>query len=365
MTAISPTLRALHWFWILAIWLVLGLIDATQTVFSMRSEGMHHAWGHLFLKLLFAYLPWALATPVVLRLSRKYPPPQFRPFFTWPVHMGACLIIALVYSAWNAGLDWVLNPWNPSSPPDPFLSLWFDDFYNSILAAIVLYTSIVAIGHVIESRQRIARHQTESARLSEQLTKAQLNALRHQIEPHFLFNTLNAVAGLVRERRNDAAVNMIAALSDFLRRLLQDPNKQEVTLEQELDFAQRYLDIEKIRFADRLRVSVDVPKELLPARIPGLILQPMVENAVKHGISKRAQGGLLQIAARRSDRFLTVSVGNDGPQLPADWQENQPGIGISNTRSRLRTIYGDQFQFNISNRQQGGVEASLSVPLKV
>jgi LytS/YehU family sensor histidine kinase len=137
----------------------------------------------------------------------------------------------------------------------------------------------------------------ETARLNEQLAKAQLSALRQQIEPHFLFNTLNTIAGLVREGKNDGAVDMIAGLSDLLRRTLRTPDQQQMGLGEELEVVQKYLDIEKARFAERLQVELDVPKELLRARVPSLILQPIVENAVKHGIAKRITA---HIAACRS-----------------------------------------------------------------
>jgi LytS/YehU family sensor histidine kinase len=204
--------------------------------------------------------------------------------------------------------------------------------------------------------------QTESARLNAQLSKAQLNALRRQIEPHFLFNTLNAIAGLVRQNKNDAAVNMIVGLSDFLRRVLEDSNRQQVPLGEEMEFLEKYLDIQKARFAERLQLSVEVPRELFGAQVPSLILQPMVENAVKHGIARRAQGGAIRITAFRSNGSLTLRVYNDGPALPADLEKIHSGIGIANVRTRLQSLYGDAFEFSMRNQDPGGVEVSVSVP---
>jgi LytS/YehU family sensor histidine kinase len=214
----------------------------------------------------------------------------------------------------------------------------------------------------MESRDRLAFQQTESARLNEQLSKAQLDALRRQIEPHFLFNTLNAISGLVREKRNDAAVSMIAGLSDCLRRVMEDSQRQLVQLGEELEFVQKYLDIQQVRFAERLQLTVDVPRELLPAQVPTLILQPMVENAVKHGIAKRVQGGAIRIAGFRSNGMLTLSVYNDGPSLPGGWDKANAGIGISNVRARLRGLYGNRFEFSMKNQGAGGVEVSVSMP---
>jgi LytS/YehU family sensor histidine kinase len=220
------------------------------------------------------------------------------------------------------------------------------------------------VGYMLDSRERLALQQTEAARLNAELSKAQLNALRRQIEPHFLFNTLNAIAGLVRERKNDVAVVMIAGLSDFLRRVVEDSNRQQVPLGEELEFAQKYLDIQKMRFAERLQVTIDVSTELFPAQVPSLILQPMVENAVKHGIAKRVQGGTIRIAALRSNGRLTLSVYNDGPSLPAEWEKTRSGVGISNVRTRLQSLYAGEFELSIKNQDPGGVEVSVSVPFK-
>lgn len=362
MDAHSAGSESPRWFRIAAIWLGVGLFDATQTVFVMRAEGMHHRWAQLFTTLLLSWLPWALATPLVLRLGRRYPAAQWKRLSTGGAHLAACAGIGLVSAAWIAAMEDFGNPWALVPGPDPFAQLWLHKFYNGLLGYLILYGAILVVGHMLDSQERLAQQRTETARLNEQLSKAQLNALRRQIEPHFLFNTLNAVAGLVREKRNAAAVDMIAGLSDFLRRVVEDSDRQQVPLAEELEFAQKYLDIQKVRFADRLQVSVDVPPELFPAQVPSLILQPMVENAVKHGIAKRIQGGAIRIAAFCSNGMLTLRVYNDGPSLPADWEATCSGIGISNARTRLQTLYGDRFELNLRNQSPGGVEVSVSVP---
>jgi two-component system, LytTR family, sensor kinase len=353
-----------QWLWIASLWLAFGLVDATQTVFVMRSEGMHHAWGILFLTSVLAWVVWALATPLIMQLSRRFPPVRPGSIVTWLTHLAACAAIGLTFAAWTSALDFLLNPYTYASRSHNFAHLWFNTFLNGILSSLLLYSVVLAVNYVLESRARLAYQQTETARLNEQLSKAQLDALRRQIEPHFLFNTLNAVTGLVREGRNETAVSMIAELSDFMRRVLSDSNRQEVPLGEEMEFAQRYLDIQKVRFAERLQLSVDVPSELRLAQVPALILQPIVENAVKHGIAKRAQGGKIHIAAFRSNGALTMSVYNDGPSLAASSDTLQPGIGIANMRTRLQSLYGDGFALRLENRELGGVEVSISVPFK-
>ena len=352
-----------RWLWSTVIWFAVGLFDATQTVFVMRSEGMHHAWGRLFFTSIVEWLPWAIATPLVLEFARRYPPIRLKPITTWLRHLGACLTIDLAFSLWSAALEKLLNPFAEPHRSATFQKIVAEKFYSGLLASFILYSAIVLVRHVLDSRARLAMQQAETARLNEQLVKAQLSALRRQIEPHFLFNTLNSIAGLVREKRNDAAVRMIVELSDFMRRLLDDSSRQEVPLAEELEFTQKYLEIQKVRLVERLQCSVNVPSELLTAQVPLLILQPMVENAIKHGIAKRDQGGAVRILASRSNGMLTLSVYNDGPGLSAAAEKLHSGIGISNMRTRLQSLYGDAFELNMHN-QDRGVEVSVSMPFR-
>jgi two-component sensor histidine kinase len=363
MSASSSESKPAHWLWIALIWLGIALFSAVQDVLVMRAEGRHHSWVRLFVMFLLGWLVWALATPLVLRLGRQYPPVRFRPISTWLIHVASCAIIGLVSAAWEAMLEELLNPMLKSPPPGPFRHLWLDTLYNEVLLYLSLYAALLAISYILESKERLIRQQIETARLNEQFSKAQLDALRRQIEPHFLFNALHAIAGLVREKRNDAAVTMIAGLSEFLRKVVDTSDRHEVPLGEEVQFLQKYLEIQKVRFAERLQLSLDVPEELLAAQVPSLILQPVVENSIKHGISKQVHGGWIRVTAFRSDSRLTLRVYNDGPGLPTDWKTTQSGIGIANLRSRLRTMYGDAFDVSLRNHA-AGVEVLISVPFR-
>jgi two-component system, LytTR family, sensor kinase len=234
-------------------------------------------------------------------------------------------------------------------------------FFYGQLSFLVLYAFILTIDYVLESRQRIARQTMEAARLNEQLHRARLEALRRQIEPHFLYNSLNAISGLVRDNRADDAVEMIVALSEFLRGAAVESNQAQVSLQQELEYLGQYLQIQKARFPERLQVSLDIPAELLHVQVPILILQPLVENAIKHGISKRVQGGAIQVSARYDDGHLKLSVANDGPPLSSAWETGSAGIGISNLRTRLEIMYGGAFELKLLDRAAGGVQASVSL----
>ena len=361
MESRKPGVRCTPWVWIAGVWLGFGILDGIDSLLVMHAEGMHHAWGRLFLTDVITWVPWALATVPVMRLNQRYPLTKWRSAKTWFYHLLACTTLDFVWTFWHVSLEFLLNPYATPTPHKPFYTLWLHLSGEHALISLILYGAIIAVDTVLDSRASLARQQAETARLNEQLSKAQLDALRRQIEPHFLFNTLNSVSALIREQRNDAAVMMIAGLSDFLRRLLADPSRQQVPLAEEMEFAQKYLDIQKVRFVDRLQLAIDVPSDLLVAQVPTLILQLMLENAIKHGISKRAHGGLVRISASRSNGTLTLSVYNDGPAIPAP-SSTPVGIGLSNMRTRLHGLYGDAFTLQMQNQQAGGVEVSVSVP---
>jgi two-component system LytT family sensor kinase len=340
------------------------MLDASDTVFSMRAQGHHHAWLKLFVTLLLSWLPWALATPPILDLGRRCPP-ELKSIFAWLLpHLGACAATGAVFAAWSAALEELLNPWLQAPGPEPFLPLMLAKFVSRFVLFLILYASIVAIGYVLDSRERLVLQAAENARVNELLVRAQLDALRRQIEPHFLFNTLNSIAGLVREERNDSAVDMIVGLSDFLRRVVEGSTRHEVALGEEIEFLQKYLAIQQVRFAERLRLSVEIPKELLAAQVPSLLLQPIVENSIKHGIAKRAQGGRIRIAAFCSNGILTLNIYNDGPKLMAENETAGVGTGIFNIRARLHSLYGNAFNLAMRNQAPGGVEVSISFPFR-
>lgn len=353
-----------RWYWIGAIWCGVGLFEATQNVIVMHAEGMHHAWLKLFFFLLFSWIPWALVTPAVMRLGRRYPLAPLRSPGAWLRHAGAWLLIGLVATLWTAGLQEWLNPWTPDTDPPPLVNLWQRLFFEQLLSSLVLYFCILMAAYMLDSRDRIAQQSIDAARLGEQLSQAELATLRHQVEPHFLFNALNAVAGLVRTGESEAAVAMLARLSDFLRHVLQDSGRQEVRLEEELHFVKMYLAIQGARFAERLRVTIDVDDELGCALVPGLILQPIVENAIKHGIAQREEGGEIAIRAVHGNGRLTATICNDGPPLRPDWESVGAAIGLTNVRDRLRGLYGDAAAFEIANAGSAGVRVTISVPLR-
>ena len=364
MTAMTESLagvRSTRWLWIVAIWCAGGFVDASQTVLMMRAEGGHHPWLPLFLTEFATWLPWALATPPISGLARRRPIIRGTTASTAGMHLATFAAVSLVAAAWSAMLEMLFNPWDHQL--ESYFTVWRSLLLNQTLIYLIVYALILTITFVMDSRENMALQQTETARLNEQLSRAQLAALRRQMEPHFMFNALNSIAGLVRDQRNDAAVSMIVGLSEFLRRASEDSHRSQVTLAEEVEYLQRYLDIQKVRFGDRLQVSVDIPSELLQAPVPNLLLQPLVENAIKHGIATRIAGGAVRVAGARRDGKLCLSVYNDGPSLPADGRATDTGIGLGNLRTRLRILHGSESDFSLRNCGTGGVEVMVTLPL--
>jgi two-component system LytT family sensor kinase len=363
----QPSLRIpepARWYWIGAIWAGVGLFEATQTVVVMHGEGMHHAWLKLFLYVLMQWLPWALVTPAVMHLGRRYPLLPLRSAMPWLRHLGAWLLLISVTTAWGALLEEWLQPYAPDELPAPLLLLWEKRFVSYLLASLILYYCILVAGYILDSRARAAQLRIDAARLGEQLSKAELSALRHQIEPHFLFNVLNSVTGLIRNGDSEAAVSMIARLSEFMRHLLRDSGRQEMTLDEELTFLNMYLDLQRVRFADRLTVDMNIEAGLGRTLVPSLVLQPIVENAIKHGIAQQIKGGLIDVRVARQHDMLTMEVFNEGPLLPGDWDGRDSAIGLANVRDRLKSLYGDAARLVIANARGAGVLVTISLPVR-
>jgi len=354
-----PTGAAGSWRYVAGAWLALSLFDATQTVVSMRAMGMHHAWLTLFVVTAGSWLPWALLTPVALELLQRFRVPS-RKAAHWGVHITACLAIGTIWAAWAALLEHLTNPFTYAEA-SPFGLLFEAKFLGNLVVDVILYCAIVVVSMSVDAHNRLWHQRADGARLSESLAKAQLAALRVQIEPHFIFNSLNAVTGLIREKKDHDAIAVIAALGDLLRRVTDRSQRQFVTMKEEVEFLRKYLDIQQLRFAERLRYRIDVPDEIMAALVPDFIVQALVENAIKHGISKRVRGGEIRVDAVREGGLLTLKVFNDGPPLPEQIQEQ---VGLANTRQRLLALYGPAQELTLQNQATAGVLATITLPYR-
>lgn len=346
------------WRHVAAAWLALALFDGTQTVVSMRAMDMHHAWLTLFVVTTASWAAWALLTPVALGLLHRFPLPS-RKFTPWAVHGAACIAIGAAWATWAALLEHATNPFADAAGPAPFALLWRAKILGNLVGNMLIYAAIAAASTTLDAHNRLLHQRTASARLAELLAQAQLAALRLQLEPHFIFNALNAVTGLIREKRDTDAIAIIAALGDLLRRVTDRSERLCVSMEEEMDFLHKYLAIQQMRFADRLRVQIDIPDALMQAQVPDFIVQPLVENAIKHGIARRARGGSVKVTAASDGAVLTLSVYNDGPPLPA---HRPDGVGLSNTRQRLLALYGEAHSLTLQDQAGIGVLATITLP---
>ena len=345
------------------MWSAGAAFDASQTVFSMAAEGKEQACWLPFATEFACWLPWALATPLVMRVARRYPIDRVAGIRTICAHLAVFAAVSAVAVTWWTAVQMIFNPWGFHQQRG-WMDTWIMTLLYQSLTFLIVYALVVAITLVVDARGSMARQMTEAARLNEELSKAQLAALRRQIEPHFMYNALNSIAGLVRDHLNDAAVRMIVGLSEFLRRSTEDSHRSQVALQEEVEYLQRYLDIQKARFGERLQVSMDIPADLLRAQVPNLLLQPLVENAIKHGIAKRVAGGAVRVAGARQNARLCLSVYNDGPGLPADWEAPQSGVGIRNLRTRLQILHGGESELQLRRANPGGVEVLVTLPFR-
>ena len=356
MTEARADARLTGWIWIAAIWCAAALFDASQTLLTMHMVGGGKAWLRPFLIVFISWLPWALATPFVIELARRWPIVRGEILKAMSLHLAAFAAVSTAAEGWSALLQVIFDPWHRKTPRT-FVDTWSDLLLQQIVTFVIAYALILAATYVVDSREKMVRQ-------NEELARAQLAALRGQMDPHFMFNTLNSIASLVYDQRADAAVRMVVGLSELLRRASEDSHRAQVTLQEEVEYLQRYIDIQKIRFGDRLRVSIDIPDELRAIQVPSLLLQPLVENAIKHGVSKCRSGGEVRVAGMSRDGALRVTVYNDGPWEPEDMALAPHGVGLGNLRTRLNILHGDRSSLLLQPAEEGGVEVIVTLPLQ-
>ncbi|HEV7920476.1 MAG TPA: histidine kinase [Thermoanaerobaculia bacterium] len=338
---------------------VAGLYFATQLMIAYPPPIRRPLGEALEINLTYYYL-WGLSVPAVVWVARRF---RFERG-TWVFHF-------VIHSIWAITLtlaqiviaEWLLRNFTharDSMQAKPIAQAVLDNFQSSLPTYFVILFGYYAFDYYVKFRDRELR----ASQLETRLTQAQLQALKMQLNPHFLFNTLNTISSLMYTDI-DAADAMMSRLSELLRLTLEKEGAHEVTLREEMDLLERYLDIERIRFEDRLRVTVDINAEALAGRVPNFSLQPLVENAIRHGIAPRPEGGLLHISAARTNGLLEIRLRDDGPGLRPGATSGPPrreGIGVANTRARLAQLYGDRYRFEMANAPGGGTLVTMVVP---
>jgi two-component system LytT family sensor kinase len=354
---------------ITCFWVVMAVVSSLQTYyfFSTMKEGPP-AIRAVMLACLFSLL-WALVTPLVLLLARIFPIERATMAVNLPLHLLFSVLVGisvrLVFLLSQVSIP-AIRPMRPLT-----LDRAMSDIITSFDYQAMVYWVMLAIYQGAIYYRKYQEGKLLSSQLETQLVQAQLSGLRMQLQPHFLFNTLHTINSMMYES-TDRASEMIVRLSEFLRLSLENNGEQEVPLSRELDFIERYLEIERARFEDRLNVEYQIEPDTYDFLVPNLLLQPLVENAIKHGISRVPGGGKLVIGAKLRNQTLSIFVANSGPFLASDplrASEQDPqsrrGIGIANTSARLRALYGEAHYFELRNWHEGGVEALVSIPARL
>ena len=345
------------WALVAAGWTLFGLFFASQSIAVRAYDGRPlMARQTMAAWLLCAYL-WLALTPLVLRLAHRFRLDRQSWHRNLPAHLAAAVALAFVHlSAYSFVASRIAE--RPFS--EAFRNVFFSDFHFDLLT----YAAIVGLSHALDYYRKYRERELRASQLETKLAQAQLDALRMQLHPHFLFNTLNSVSVLMAEDVR-AAQRMLARLSDLLRASLEKTGAHEVALHQELEFLESYLEIEQTRFQDRLTVRMEIDPAALDARVPNLILQPLVENAIRHGIAPRARAGRVEIRAARENGVVRLAVADDGAGLGSARPEDlMKGIGLSNTRSRLEQLYGAAHRFEMRERAGGGLEVLIEIPFR-
>jgi two-component system, LytTR family, sensor kinase len=273
-------------------------------------------------------------------------------------HTVGAIAFCLIWCAFGVGLGWLLHRYPAVGP------LW-PAYLNWVLIAtpfsVLIYFGVLGCVYAFSYFVQVQEREAYAERLTAQLAEARLGALRMQLNPHFLFNSLNALSVLMREQNITGSLRMLELLSDVLHQVLSADQRQQVLLADELKFLEQYFAIEQVRFSDRLRVNWNIDERARLAYVPSFLLQPLVENAIKHGITKRADSGRIDISAHLLGNRLELSVRDDGVGVKSSYVE---GVGLSNTRERLRTLYGNDGSLTITPTAEGGTEAILHIPFR-
>ena len=353
-------------FWLnLGFWFVLIVIRLLQyTYYSMRS-GEDIDWNERIIWLSADFISIWLLSFVIYALYLRTRGFKLAKFLG--VHFVLSILIGFINLVISLSLT-ILGMRIYRTPEYTFfkaLQLNLENFLTFTVNGFLMYWVLLIILFALNHYALFREQQLRSAQLQSQLSRVQLQTLKMQLQPHFLFNALNTISMMVRTQKSSSAVKMISGLGDLLRQSLLQEDEQFTTLEKEIELTQKYLAIEEVRFKDTLQVAIDIAPETRFARFPSLLLQPILENAFKHGIAHQMEEAVLRISSRTEGEELQVEIFNTGPLLTPGWEESSTaGIGLRNTRARLAQLYEDQFRFEVKNEGQLGVVVQINIPFE-
>ena len=356
----APTIQErtwLKWTLIAVGWTLFAVFFASESVVSRAYLGRPLRVSDALVPWLICAYTWLAATPFLLVLSRRFPFGRS----TWKknlfIHLGASFAISLLLLGLYVFLARLISS---EMAKVPFPLAFRNQFIASFHAEVLTYWAVIGLSHALDYYRKYREREVRASQLEAQLARAQLDALRMQLQPHFLFNTLNTISVLMAE---DVALanRLLLRLSDLLRLSLRNTETHEVSLREELEFLRNYLEIEQTRFQDRLTVKFDVEEDAVEAQVPNLILQPLVENAIRHAVAPKASRSLVEISATRRNGEVQLQVRDDGPGINSDAAAAN-GIGLRNTQERLEKLYGSAHSFLLAPAQSGGLEVTITIP---
>lgn len=345
--------------WLLAggFWTFVALLYTLQLVYVSRQTGEAIALRTALVAAVSYYLFWIPITVATWTISRDWVPGAMRVRALAVRHLGLGLVMVAVHSTVTI-----------------FVTVYFvrylftgvmvrNQYIGRLIPGLLVYAAVAGVGVALSYYARWREREMTAARLEAQLSEARLQSLKAQLHPHFLFNSLHAVASLIRTGDDAGAIRTIAGLSDLLRRVLDADARPLIPLSEEAGFIERYFEIQRVRFGDRLRASIELEPGTEHVEVPAMLLQPLVENAFRHGLADRIEAGVIAVRARRAGARLELIVEDNGQGLPEGWSRaDRSGIGLTTTAARLEHVYRDACEFRVEPRAGGGTVATIRVP---
>ncbi len=351
------------WLLIFGLWTLVALFFTSQVAMQNRLSQRPVSFFRILSWQLSSSYVWFAMMPLILWLGRKFRFENGQWKQSVPIHFFISVALAFGQQA----IDALVLPklgYPPNLKTTSYLETYKIFLFINLHLSVSIYWAVIGISYAIGYYQKYRERELRASQLEARLAQTRLQVLKMQLHPHFLFNTLNAISELVY-KDPEVAEQMITNLSDLLRLSLDNVGVQEVPLQQELEFLNKYLEIEQTRFHDRLQIEMYIDPSALDATVPNMILQPLVENAIKHGIAPRSRGGRIEIGAERQNGTLHLSVSDDGVGLKnKETGELKEGVGLSNTRARLRHLYGAAHKFDLITSKENGLTLQLEIPFK-
>ena len=344
-----------RWVAVFGVLTLIASITATQLLFRSNDLTFNNWVGIFVIQVLIWYV-WGGLTPLIFNLSKRISDYTSSRLYTIVYHLPISIAVVVTFLSFYSGIFLLFG----GSDLDQFFTTFLTLFISLFHWYLILYWITVGVETYLRMIDQYKIQEMVNLQLEGQLTQAHLIALKMQLNPHFLFNSLNAISGLIRTSESKKATAMLAKLSDFLREVIIDKGRQEITVKDEVEFVEKYLEIEKLRFGNKLRVEIAVEAEAEKALIPSLLLQPLVENAIKHGVSKSRTAELVRLSVIASKGRLRIEVYNEGPPLTNT--VSMTGIGMHNTKERLNKLYANDHYFNLANADKG-VRLQIELPL--